>query len=90
MRTPADGPAAAGEPIPVVDLLYALAVLDKAREEQALTWTDLAALTRGVTGGQVSEWLRGIHEPGASKLFALAKALGLRWALIPMIENEDG
>jgi transcriptional regulator with XRE-family HTH domain len=90
VQTPADGPAAAGEPILIPDLPYALAFLDNVRHDQALTCAELAALTPGVSGGQLSEWLNGKHEPGASKLFAIAETLGLRWALIPKIENEDG
>lgn len=88
MQTPATGPAAPA-PIPVPDLLTALAVLDNARADQGLSRAELAKLTPGVSDGGVSEWFRGIHEPGASKLFAIAGTLGMRWALIPMIENEE-
>lgn len=90
MQTPATGPAVAGEPILVGSLWQALGVLEDARNKQNLTRSELAALTRGVTDGQLSEYFRGIHEPAPSKLFAIAKTLGMRWALVPMIENEDG
>lgn len=77
-------------PISVPDLPAAWKAIDAARVEQGLSRAKLAGLTRGVSGSQYTEWGHGKHEPGASKLFALADTLGLRWQLVPMIENEDG
>ena len=86
MQNHAGGPDA---PHTVIgDLRAALIVLDFIRHNQGMTRNEWAGVTPGVSGGQLSEWLRGKHEPHASKLFALADSLGLKWCLSYKIENE--
>lgn len=87
MQTPATGPAAA--PVVVGSFAAALMILDSVRHDQGMTRQEWAECTPGVSGGQLSEWLRGKHEPAAPKLFALAETLGLTWSIGYKIENED-
>lgn len=53
------------------------AALKREMERRGLSQSELAKLA-GVSQGAVSMWLGGTREPGASALFRLADALGVK------------
>lgn len=64
----------------------AIATLAASRESQGLSLADVVHHAKG-SRGSLSEALRGKHELGGARLFALADALGYDLALIPREES---